>query len=94
MTNDAEISMEFSPVKSFKDFMYNTLTGRGIMAMGIGGALYIGYQMVDNYLIKGPEPVVQQQVFGTNKPEIYIERNGVKYFSYVDGREISDLVNP
>ncbi len=93
MEKDTGISFQFSPITSFKDFMYNTVLGRVLITTMIGGSLFTGYQIMDNYLIKKSEPIVQQQVLSGEKPEIYIERDGVKYFSHVDGKEISDLVN-
>ncbi len=33
-----------------------------------------------------------QNVLGNEKPETYLEINGIKYYSRVDGKEISDLV--
>lgn len=37
-------------------------------------------------------PLIQQNVLGNEKPETYIEVNGVKYYSHIDGKELSDLV--
>ena len=37
-------------------------------------------------------PVYERNVLGDERPETYIEVNGVKYFSRFDGRDVSDLV--
>lgn len=36
--------------------------------------------------------VQHQNILGSEKPETYVEMNGVKYFSHIDGKEISDLI--
>lgn len=77
--------------KSLKDLMYNTAFGRTLILISVGAGLFTGYQIIEQYLTSKPEPIVQQQVLGGDKPDIYIERNGIKYYSHVDGKEISDL---
>lgn len=85
---------DYYKTKSFSDFMYNDNLGRLITfltaVVGLTSLSFSAYYLIDGYL-KKQEPVVQQQVLGIDKPEIYIERDGVKYFSHVDGKEISDL---
>ncbi len=63
-----------------------------ILILGISfiGLLYGNY-IFYSYLAR-PEPLIQKQVIGNAKADIYIERDGIKYFSHVDGKEISDLV--
>lgn len=84
----------FYQSKSIRDFLFNDKLGRMITLYTVMGGLatgiYLVAYVVTNYVEK-PEPVIQQQVLGKDKPEIYIEREGVKYFSHVDGKEISDL---
>lgn len=36
--------------------------------------------------------IIQKNILGNHRPEVYIEWDGVRYFSHVDGKEISDLV--
>lgn len=35
----------------------------------------------------------QQQIIGSSIPDVYIETNGVKYFSHIDGRSIEEIVS-
>ena len=59
----------------------------GSIALG----MIVSYYTVDKYL-SSREPILQQQVIGGEKPDIYIERSGARYFSHIDAKEISDLV--
>lgn len=34
----------------------------------------------------------RQNVLGNEKPETYVEVDGVKYYPHIDGKDISDLV--
>ncbi len=86
----AENSKSFNRLR---DLFYNTAAGRFAIlgtAICLGVAL-AGYScnMADRY---SKLQIQQGQVLGAEKPEIYIEHNNVKYYSHVDGKEISDLV--
>ena len=37
-------------------------------------------------------PIEQKQAIGNSQPDIYIQRDGVKYYSHVDGKSIDELV--
>jgi hypothetical protein len=80
---------------SFRNLIYNSDAGRFLVIMslyvGIGVGIHVGYQLIDNYFLEKSESIVQQQVLGGDKSEVYIEQDGVKYYSHVDGKEISDL---
>ncbi len=39
-----------------------------------------------------PQNVIQQDVIGNNQPERYILKDGIKYYSHLDGKDISDLL--
>ena len=65
-------------VGSFKDLMYNTYAGRIIVASAVIAGLVLGYRAIDSHLIKQPEPIEQRQDIGNKKPDIFIERDGVK----------------
>lgn len=39
-----------------------------------------------------PESIHQEQVIGKVAPETYVELNGVKYYSHIDGKSVEDLV--
>ena len=88
----AKSNEDMGYASSFKDLLYNTGAGRIITLATVTTGLILGYKAVDSYLIKQPEPVEQRQVIGNEKPDLFIERDGVKYFSQVDGKKISDLV--
>ncbi len=92
--DDAEVGGS-GEYKSFRDLMYNSDAGRFLIMIslyvGIGVGICVGYQLIDNYFLKPSNPIIQQQVIGGEKPEVYIEKDGVKYYSHVDGKEISDL---
>lgn len=85
---------------SFLDYAKVTLfeaTPIGLfMIVGAGmavaaGTFYAGSRILDHYYPEQNQ-VIQQNVLGNEKPETYVEVNGVKYYSHVDGKEISDLV--
>jgi len=63
------------------------IMGIGVVASAItlGLGSYILYDSTK-------EKVIQQNILGNGKPETYVEVNGVKYYSHIDGKEISDVV--
>ena len=75
---------------SFQDLLYNTDAGRLITLGAVVVGLVLGYSAIDSYLVK--HPVEQRQAIGNEKPDVFIEKDGVLYFSQVDGKNISDLV--
>ncbi len=66
----------------------------------LGGATLLAAQCVDGKnktqdARKDESLLYQEQtenVLGNEKPETYVELNGVKYYSRIDGKDISDLV--
>ncbi|MBI4144204.1 hypothetical protein HY486_03070 [Candidatus Woesearchaeota archaeon] len=90
--DDTAESMIVGEVNSFKDLFYHTYLGRVISFGAIIVGLVLGYQVGSSHLVKKPEQIEQKQAVGSAKPDVFIERDGVKYFSHVDGKEISDLV--
>ena len=38
-------------------------------------------------------PIYHDNVLGAEEPETYVIKNGVKYFSKIDGRDITDILN-
>lgn len=80
-------------VSGLRDLFYNTRAGRIAI---LGTAICLGVVLTSyscNMAERYSKLQIQQgQVLGTEKPEIYIEHKGVRYFSHVDGKEISDLV--
>lgn len=76
-----------------KSVFTNTFLGRATTLMLTGLALSGIYHIANTYVSKiQPEPLVQKQVIGADKPDIFIERDGVRYYSHVDGKDISNLV--
>ncbi len=57
-----------------------------VLAAGIMGIAHL----YEKY--SAPTPIVQKQVVAGPQAEIYIERDGVKYYSHVDGKSIEELV--
>lgn len=68
------------------DFLKYTVFVVGILTVGALAETYI------NSSSSKEQKVYQQNVLGNEKPETYVEVNGVKYYSHIDGKEISDLV--
>lgn len=80
-------------VKPFRDFMYNTTGGRYLIFAALASALFAGAVAFNKYVVKDSASIVQQNVIGNQQPEIYIEKDGVKYFSHIDGKDISHLID-
>ncbi|MBI4148125.1 hypothetical protein HY490_02435 [Candidatus Woesearchaeota archaeon] len=82
-------------IPSWSDYIKVTLFESPFSWMlGIGavfGISYVGSRVVDHYFPERNE-IVQKQAIGGEAPDVYIERDGVKYFSHVDGKDIADLV--
>ena len=66
---------------------YALLGTAALMAM-VGGAV-VTKRLLDNYL---PTPLIQKNVIGNPQPDLYLERDGVRYYSHVDGKSIDELV--
>jgi len=74
-----------------KQLNYIVLGGT-LVGFGLGSYfLYKGIMGFDN-LLDAQIKIHQENVIGDEKPETYVEINGVKYYSHVDGKDISDLV--
>ena len=78
---------------SVRDLLLNTPAGRIVTFGIIIGVASLGYAVCDTYLRRSGQ-VEQRQVIGNEIPEIFIEINNARYYSHVDGKEISDLVKP
>ena len=87
--------MTQSATPSWSDYVKVTLfeTPAGFMVgiCTVMGIAYVGSRVVDHYFPERNE-VVQKQAIGGEVPDTYIERDGVKYFSHVDGKGIDDLL--
>ncbi len=77
--------------KPFTELMYNSPAGRIVILIGVLMGVSAFCNAITSYFGK-TEPVVQRQIIGNEKPDIFIERDGVRYFSHVDGKDISDLL--
>ena len=67
----------------------------GLAVTYMAGVYYFLYSAVSrfNAIYDSRNNIVQQQdVRGNEKPETYVEINGVKYYSHIDGKELSDVV--
>lgn len=77
-----------------KGFFFHTDVGLIVAVIGIVvagyGAYNVGSRVLDHYF---PEQAILKNVIGNKQPDVYIEKDGVKYFSHIDGKDISDLVN-
>ena len=84
-------------LKSFKDLFLNTFWGRMVVLGGAVAGIALTYNCItqatdDDSEARRANYIFQRQQIGDLRPDIYIERDGVKYFSHIDGKEISDLV--
>ena len=82
-------------LKSFKDLFLNTFWGRMVVLGGVLAGITLSYKSMmqaSRDYSQANSGIVQRQVLGGSRLEVYIERDGVKYFSHIDGKEISDLV--
>ena len=76
--------------ESFRDLMYNAPLGRFIIFGGVIAGIVLAYNLADN-LISRTNSIIQKNVIHWEAPETYIERDGVKYFSHLDGMNIEEL---
>jgi hypothetical protein len=67
------------------------LTGAVVVGVGIYFGCVACDRLLETYLPVRYE-VVNIDLNGNNQPETYVEVGGVKYFSRIDGKELSDLV--
>lgn len=72
------------------DYVLVGFVGLGLVAV-TGPMIIDMWRTVLNHSYR-QERVLQQNLLGNEKPETYVEINGVKYYSHIDGKEISDLV--
>ena len=94
MTEDENLTPPLG--EYLKAFLFQTELG---MAIGIGSAAlglfamaYAGGRALDHYYPEEKQ-IIQRNVIGNEAPDIYIEKDGVKYFSHIDGKDISNLVH-
>jgi len=76
---------------------YITKKSVGI-AIGIGvttGFLLASAPLLSDLISPRPQnkEIIHQNILGNPQPETYIVKDGVKYFSRIDGKDISDLLN-
>ncbi|MDP3698331.1 MAG: hypothetical protein Q8R47_01975 [Nanoarchaeota archaeon] len=66
---------------------------KGFIGLGVAGILSVIMvaAVYQRSYAKSLEPD-NQNVLGNEKPETYVEINGIKYYSRIDGEDISDLV--
>ncbi len=76
---------------SFKEILYNTTLGRATILGCVIAGLVLCYKACDHKLSEMQRPIVGN-VRGNEKPETYVEVNGVKDYSHIDGKDLSDLV--
>ena len=73
--------------KVFSDPIY-VIVGAVLSSILIAGAV----STIENIAKYALSPIEQKQAIGNSQPDIYIQRNGVKYYSHVDGKSIDELV--
>ena len=77
----------------FIDYLFSDPAGYVLVAttviMAICGGTVVTKHFLDNYL---PNPLIQKNVLGNPQPDLYLERDGVRYYSHVDGKSIDELV--
>lgn len=69
------------------------LAGGGLLAVlaAVGAVTYMTCQGPGRENLN-ENKIYHQNVLRNEKPETYVEVNGVKYFSHIDGKDLSDLV--
>lgn len=75
---------------------FGWLTGMGIFALGLSGALRLCPESETTRRLgcgREEAPIIQQQVVGNEQPDLCIIRDDVAYCSQVDGIGLSELVN-
>ena len=73
--------------KVFSDPIY-VIVGAVLSSILIAGAVAT-IESIAKYALS---PIEQKQAIGNPQPDIYIQRDGVKYYSRVDGKSIDELV--
>ena len=70
--------------------------GIGILFAGIGTCDYLtcrGCMTIKEVSDRIEHPaIIQQQVIGNEQPDVYIEKDGVNYYSHIDGQPLEDFV--
>lgn len=86
-------------VKNWRQSIDSFTMGGFLKFTAVGSVLFLGVYVASrigqHYLDRNyPEQSILQQknVMGGPQPELYIEHDGVRYFSQVDGKDISELV--
>lgn len=79
-------------------FLFNDGAARFLFIFGTLGILFEGSSLFGSYLgtrAKELESVsiYHDNVLGAEEPETYVLKDGVKYFSKIDGRDITDILN-
>ena len=88
---------EENSIDSLKDIFYNTYWGRTFV-LGAATALaaigcYGMYRIVVADYTHNTSEIIQKNVRGNPSPEVYIERDGVRYYSHLDGKSLDELVD-
>ncbi|HLD40287.1 MAG TPA: hypothetical protein VJB13_04050 [Candidatus Nanoarchaeia archaeon] len=81
--------MESETRKYYWSWQQVALMGMMLSFTGLG--VYGAYNALIQISTQKPQ-LIQRNVLGNEQPEIFVEVNGVKYYSHVDGKDISDLV--
>lgn len=72
--------------------------GKLIAVAAVAGSLYLivesSRKNIQHYFQRPTESsaIIQRNILGNPQPEVYIERDGMRYFSHIDGQDISNLV--
>lgn len=88
MVNKNYTTMERGFFKEF--FLDDPITKPAIYTLSLLFVLGTGL-LVDRH-ISSKNPIVQKQSIGSEIPDVYIEKDGVRYYSHVDDRSVSNLV--
>ncbi len=86
-----QTTSRFGPYGSFKDLFLSYPIGTAF-TLAIGLVIVSGVASGLSNLFQD-DLLYQQQAIGNSIPDVYIERDGVKFFSQVDGKNIEDLLS-
>ncbi|MDO8556572.1 MAG: hypothetical protein Q7R96_05370 [Nanoarchaeota archaeon] len=85
-----EQESDITELQSLKDLFINTLAGR-FVTLGTGAMIAIvGCMAIERYFAN--DKIQYRQAIGEPTPDIFIEKDGIKYFSVIDGKGVSDLL--
>lgn len=95
MAESIEEKVEEVPKEnSIKDLFVYTDIGNMIIYGAAIGSILVGLRILYNIGTNlDHAPISTNQVLGRSESETYIEREGIKYYSHIDGKKIEDYVN-